>query len=74
LYYLVKPDLTVGMRSVVVGATQGDTSAISWGLNPGELVVVDGTDKLQHRAGRVSVQLAGDSRNSRSHPTSGGAP
>ena len=70
--YVVKPDMTVALRSVVVAATQGDTSAISWGLNPGELVVVDGTEKL-HRESRVSVQLAADSTNFRSHPTSEGA-
>jgi multidrug efflux system membrane fusion protein len=70
--YVVKPDQTVAMRSVDVGATQGDTSAISRGLNPGELVVVDGTDKL-HRGSRVSVQLAEDSTNFPSHPASGRA-
>ena len=55
--YVVKPDRTVAMRSVVVGATQGDTAAINWGVNPGELVVVDGADKLR-RGSNVSVQLA----------------
>ena len=55
--YVVKPDQTVTMRSVVISATQGDTSAISRGLNPGELVVVNGTDELRH-GNRVSVQLA----------------
>jgi membrane fusion protein, multidrug efflux system len=54
--YLVKPDRTVAMRSVVVGATQGDTAAIN-GVNPGELVVVDGADKLR-RGSSVSVQVA----------------
>jgi membrane fusion protein, multidrug efflux system len=55
--YVVKPDLTVTMRSVEVGATQGDTSAISWGLNPGELVVANATEKLRHGS-KVSVRLA----------------
>jgi multidrug efflux system membrane fusion protein len=55
--YVVKPDQTVTMRSVVIGATQGDTSAISRGLNPGELVVVNGTDELR-RGDRLGVQLA----------------
>jgi multidrug efflux system membrane fusion protein len=70
--YVVKPDRTVAMRNVVVGATEGDTSAISRGLKAGELVVVDGSDKL-HRGSKVSVQLAEGSTNSRRHPTSGGA-
>jgi multidrug efflux system membrane fusion protein len=55
--YVVKPDQTVAMRRVVVGAMQGDTAAINRGVNPGELVVVDGTDKLRHGS-KVSVQLA----------------
>jgi multidrug efflux system membrane fusion protein len=55
--YVVNHDRTVAMRNVVVGATQGGTAAIDQGVNPGELVVVDGTDKLRH-GGSVSVQLA----------------
>ena len=62
--YVVKPDQTLEMRSVTVGATQGDTSAISSGLNPGELVVVNGIEKL-HQGTRVSAELAEDSRYSR---------
>jgi membrane fusion protein, multidrug efflux system len=71
--YVVNPDQTVAMRSVEVGATQGDTSAISRGLNPGESVVVDGTNKL-HRGSRVIVQLAEDSTDFPSHPASGRSP
>jgi multidrug efflux system membrane fusion protein len=67
--YVVNPDQTVALRSVDVGATQGGTSAISRGLNPGELVVVDSTDKL-HRGSRVKVQ-PDDSTNLSSHPASG---
>ena len=55
--YVVKADQTVEMRPVTISATQGDTAAIASGLNPGELVVVDGTDKLR-QGSRVSVQLA----------------
>ena len=44
--YLVKRDQTVETRNVVVGTTQGDTSAITAGLDPGELVVTNGTGKL----------------------------
>jgi multidrug efflux system membrane fusion protein len=55
--YVVNPDRTVAMRSVVVGATQGGTAVINQGVNPGELVVVDGTDKLRSGTS-VSVQLA----------------
>jgi len=55
--YVVKPDKTVDMRPVTVGATQGDVIAISKGLAVGDVVVTDGVDKLQQGA-RVSVQTA----------------
>ncbi len=55
--YLVKPDKTVEMRPVTVGATQGDVIAISKGLQVGDLVVTDGVDKLQ-QGSHVSVQTA----------------
>jgi membrane fusion protein, multidrug efflux system len=55
--YVVKPDKTVAMRPVTVGATQGDVIAISKGLQVGDLVVTDGVDKLQ-QGSHVSVQTA----------------
>src|SRR5579885_2759552 len=55
--YVVRPDQTVEMRMVKVDATQGETAAIGSGLAPGEMVVVDGTDKLR-QGSRVTVQLA----------------
>jgi membrane fusion protein, multidrug efflux system len=55
--YVVKPDKTVEMRSVTVGATQGDVIAISKGLQVGDVVVTDGVDKLQ-QGSHVSVQTA----------------
>ncbi|MGO9602741.1 MAG: MdtA/MuxA family multidrug efflux RND transporter periplasmic adaptor subunit [Candidatus Binataceae bacterium] len=55
--YVIKPDQTVEMRMVKVAATQDDLTAIASGINPGELVVVDGTDKLRQGT-KVSVQLA----------------
>jgi multidrug efflux system membrane fusion protein len=45
--YAVKADKTVEARPVTVSLTQGDTTAISSGLNPGDSVVTDGQDKLQ---------------------------
>jgi membrane fusion protein, multidrug efflux system len=57
--YVVKWDQTVETRSVVVGTTQGDTSAITEGLDPGELVVVNGAGKL-HPGSRINLQLAAD--------------
>jgi multidrug efflux system membrane fusion protein len=55
--YVVKPDQTVEMRSVTVGATQGDVIAIATGLAAGDLVVTDGVDKLQ-QGSHVNVQTA----------------
>ncbi len=55
--YVVKPDHTVEMRSVTVGATQGDVIAIDKGLAAGDLVVTDGVDKLQ-QGSHVDVQTA----------------
>jgi membrane fusion protein, multidrug efflux system len=55
--YVVKPDKTVEMRPVTVGATQGDVIAISKGLAVGDVVVTDGVDKLQ-QGSHVSVQTA----------------
>ena len=55
--YVVKPDHTVEMRPVTVGAVQGDVIAISKGLAANDLVVTDGVDKLQQGA-HVSVQTA----------------
>jgi multidrug efflux system membrane fusion protein len=45
--YLVKQDKTVEARPVTVALTQGNIAAVSSGLNPGDVVVTDGQDKLQ---------------------------
>jgi multidrug efflux system membrane fusion protein len=45
--YVVKQDQTVTVRNVTVGTTEGDDSEIAKGLNPGELIVTKGVDKLQ---------------------------
>lgn len=45
--YTVNPDKTVQDKLVTVALTQGDTTVISEGINPGDTVVTDGQDKLQ---------------------------
>lgn len=45
--YAVKSDQTVDARTVTVSLTQGDNTVVSAGLNPGDVVVTDGQDKLQ---------------------------
>jgi membrane fusion protein, multidrug efflux system len=45
--YAVNSDKTVEDRVVTVSLTQGNTTVISNGVNPGDTVVTDGQDKLQ---------------------------
>jgi membrane fusion protein, multidrug efflux system len=45
--YLAKTDKTVEARNVDVSLMQGNTTIIANGLNPGDVVVTDGQDKLQ---------------------------
>ncbi len=45
--YVIKADDTVDMRDVVVGLSEGDDTPVESGLQPGEVVVTDGVDKLQ---------------------------
>jgi multidrug efflux system membrane fusion protein len=45
--FTVKPDKTAEMRNVTATISQGNLTAISQGLQPGEVVVTDGQDKLQ---------------------------
>ena len=52
--YVVQPDWTVKLRTVVTGPTDGDMIAIESGLKPGETVVTDGADELREGA-RVRI-------------------
>jgi membrane fusion protein, multidrug efflux system len=45
--YALKADKTVEARTVAISLTQGNITTITSGLNPGDLVVTDGQDKLQ---------------------------
>jgi multidrug efflux system membrane fusion protein len=45
--FTVKPDNTAEMRTVTASISQGNFTAISQGLQTGEIVVTDGQDKLQ---------------------------
>jgi multidrug efflux system membrane fusion protein len=46
------------MRNIVVGPSEGDEVAIEKGLAPGEVVVIEGVDKLQ-RGMKVAARAAG---------------
>jgi multidrug efflux system membrane fusion protein len=45
--FTVKPDNTAEMRPVTVAFSEGNFSAITQGVRPGDQVVTDGQDKLQ---------------------------
>jgi multidrug efflux system membrane fusion protein len=60
--YVIRPNQTAEMRTVKVGVTEGDVSAVQ-GVKPGEVVAISGFDKLQEGA-KVSIrkELAGEAR------------
>ncbi len=57
--YVVKPDQSVEVREITSTLTEGDEAAVDKGLQPGEVVVIDGIDKLQQGT-KVAVRMAGD--------------
>jgi len=57
--YLVNSDSTVSVRKVVLGVTDGDRVEVRSGLAPGDLVVVDGADKLRDGA-KISMGTEAD--------------
>ncbi len=48
--YVIKEDRTVELRKVSVGMAEGDSVSVESGLAPGELVVVEGSDRLRDGA------------------------
>lgn len=58
--YVVKSDNTVEVRNVVSSLTEGDQTAVDSGLEPGDVVVIDGVDKLQPGA-KVTMGKGGGS-------------
>ena len=67
--YAVNPDKTVQDHAVTVSLTQGDTTVITSGINPGDMVVTDGQDKLQ-RGSRIELRNTTPSGG----PAAGGVP
>ena len=65
--YVVRPDKTAEARNVKVGAIQGELASVQNGVNPGELVVTDGVDKLTTGA-RVAVQMTANQTSSSAGP------
>ena len=67
--FVVKPDKTVEVRPLTVSFTQNNTASIASGLNPGDVVVMDGQDKLQ-AGSKVDTHSGGGigNRNAQSSP------
>ena len=53
--YVVKADQTAEMRPVTLGISQEGNASITSGLTAGELVVVDGADRLR-KGSKVEVK------------------
>ncbi|MEZ0605325.1 MdtA/MuxA family multidrug efflux RND transporter periplasmic adaptor subunit [Paraburkholderia sp. IW21] len=52
--YVVKPDNTVTVRAVKIGPVDGERTSIKSGLQVGERVVIDGSDRLKEGA-RITI-------------------
>jgi membrane fusion protein, multidrug efflux system len=57
--YLVKPDNTAGVQAVTLGPNSGEQVAVTKGLEPGQVIVTDGADRLKDGAKIEVVQPAG---------------
>src|SRR6516165_5266254 len=58
--YVVKPDQTAAVQTVKLGPGDGQHIAVLEGLQPGEKVVVDGSDRLREGAKVTLARAAGD--------------
>ena len=67
--YVIKEDKTVELRKVGVGMAEGDSVSVESGIAPGELVVVEGSDRLRDGA-KVDIP----DRAARAAPGEGKAP
>jgi multidrug efflux system membrane fusion protein len=67
--FVVKPDKTVEVRPATVSFAQNNVASIASGISPGDVVVVDGQDKLQ-AGSKVDPHASGGggSRNGQSSP------
>ncbi len=65
--YLVKPDHTVDVRQVTLGPTSATDAAIEAGLSAGEVIVIEGVDKL--RAGSTVQERAPGGETAGSKPS-----
>ena len=57
--YLVKPDSTVTVRNITAGTVEGDQTEVVSGLEAGDVVVMQGVDKL-NEGSKVVTTIAGE--------------
>jgi multidrug efflux system membrane fusion protein len=69
--YVVKPDETVTAQPVTLGPADDKLTAVTKGLEPGQLVVTDGADRLKEGA---KVRLAENPPAGAAPPEAGAAP
>ena len=62
--YVVKDNNTVTVRQITEGVTEGDNAEITSGLNPGDVVVMTGVDKLSEGT-PVTVAMADENSGSK---------
>lgn len=60
--YLVKPDDTVTIRDITIDASDAERTQVSSGLNPGDVVVTQGVDRLMEGS-KIVPQHPGQSEN-----------
>src|SRR6201994_3358103 len=60
--YLIQDDITVTVRAVKLGITDGNRVEVLSGVQPGDRIVIDGADKLREGA-KVIVRSEGDATN-----------
>jgi multidrug efflux system membrane fusion protein len=58
--YVVKSDNSAEERDIVLGSVEADERSVDGGLSPGEVVVIEGVDKLQPGS-KVTTRSAGGS-------------
>lgn len=71
--YLVNPDSTVAVRTVTTGPSDGRSTAILSGLEPGDTVVIDGTDRLSVGA-KITIAAASRHAVDPAEPVQGSPP
>jgi multidrug efflux system membrane fusion protein len=55
----VKPDSTVTVRQITTGTTEGGQTEVTAGMQPGDVAVMTGVDKLQEGS-KVVVHFPGE--------------